>query len=287
MNQDPTPDGVKIDTIFHPSDFTDASEVAFVHALKIALVSKAELNMLHVDADGHGGWEDFPGVRDTLARWQLIPKGSGPESVGQLGIEVRKVVAASKHPVEACLEFLERAPADLIVLAVRQNEGRTGWLAKSVGKPMVRKAGQMTLFIPHGVAGFVSRADGTISLKKILIPISNKPRPLPAVEAVARLIHNFQLPPGTATLLHVGTAPEMPAVKVPEDTGWTWDRLTVAGEAVEMILQRAAELDADLIVMPTEGPHGFLDGLRGSTSERVLRKARCPVLSLPVGSMLG
>ena len=31
----------------------------------------------------------------------------------------------------------------------------------------------------------------------------------------------------------------------------------------------------------------FLDGLRGATSERVLRRSRCPVVNLPVGSMLG
>jgi nucleotide-binding universal stress UspA family protein len=39
--------------------------------------------------------------------------------------------------------------------------------------------------------------------------------------------------------------------------------------------------------MTTDGPDGFLDALRGSTSERVLRKAHCPVANLPVGSMLG
>jgi hypothetical protein len=35
--------------------------------------------------------------------------------------------------------------------------------------------------------------------------------------------------------------------------------------------------------MPTAGHQGFLDVLRGSTSERVLRHAPCPVLSIPAG----
>ena len=52
-------------------------------------------------------------------------------------------------------------------------------------------------------------------------------------------------------------------------------------------LHSAAELRTDLIIMATDGPDGFLDALRGTTSERVLRKARCPVANLPVGSMLG
>jgi nucleotide-binding universal stress UspA family protein len=34
--------------------------------------------------------------------------------------------------------------------------------------------------------------------------------------------------------------------------------------------------------MPTAGPHGFLDAIRGSTTERVVRHATCPVLSVPV-----
>jgi nucleotide-binding universal stress UspA family protein len=70
-------------------------------------------------------------------------------------------------------------------------------------------------------------------------------------------------------------------------TGWTWNRLAKEGEPAEIILQTADSMSANLIVMTTDGPEGFLDGLRGTTSERVLRKARCPIANLPVGSMLG
>jgi nucleotide-binding universal stress UspA family protein len=279
--------GIKVESIFHPSDFCEASEVAFAHALKIALVARAKITMLHVEANPGTEWQDFPGVRDTLERWKLIPKGSPRCAVGQLGIDVNKVIASNKDPVKACLGFLEKHHADLIVLAVRQHEGRMRWLEKSVGEPIARGAGQMTIFIPHGVKGFVSRRDGSISLRNILIPVTSKPRPQPSVEAAARLIHNLHLPAGIVTLLHVGPAPEMPSVKHPEDTGWTWNRVAKTGEPADTILQTATELRADLIVMTTDGPDGFLDGLRGTTSERVLRKAGCPVVNLPVGSMLG
>ena len=207
--------------------------------------------------------------------------------VGRLGIEVHKVIAPSNDPVKACLGFLEEHPEDLIVLAVRQHEGPLRWLEKSVGKPIARAAGQMTLFIPHGVEGFVSRQDGSISLRNILIPVTSKPRPQPSVEAAARLIRNLQLPSGIVTFLHVGPASEMPSVRLPENNGWTWNRVARAGEPADTILQTATEVGADLIVMTTDGPDGFLDGLRGTTSERVLRKARCPVTNLPAGSMLG
>ena len=113
-------------------------------------------------------------------------------------------MATGKDPVKACLGFLEKHPADLIVLAVHQHEGRMRWLHKSVGEPIARGSGQMTLFIPHGVEGFISRQDGSVSLRNILIPMTSKPRPQPALEAAARVIRNLQLPAGTVTLLHVG-----------------------------------------------------------------------------------
>ena len=243
--------------------------------------------MLHVEASPSVQWQDFPGIRDTLERWKLIPKGSPKSAVGQLGIDVDKVIASSKNSVRGCLGFLERHPTDLIVLAVRQHKGRMRWLEKSVGEPIACGAAQMTLFTPHGVDGFVSRQDGSISLRNILIPVTTKPRPQPSVEAAARLIRNLQLPAGIVTLLHVGPAAEMPSVRLPEDTHWTWNSVAKAGEPADTILQTATELGTDLIVMTTDGPDGFLDGLRGTTSERVLRRSRCPVVNLPVGSMLG
>ena len=280
-------DGNRVKSIFHPSDFSDASEVAFAHALKIALAAKAELSVLHATVDSNAEWDDFPGVREILARWKLLPEGSPKSAVGKLGIDVHKVLVASKHPVTACLDFLDRHPTDLIVLAVHQGEGGMRWLEKSVGKPMARRAGEMTLFIPHGVEGFVSRADGSVKLRNILIPVTKKPRPQPALEAAVRLIDSLALTEGTVTLLHAGPDSEMPALKLPEGTGWNWQRWARDGDPEETILQAAAELSADLILMTTDGPDRFLDGLRGTTSERVLGKADCAVACLPVGSVLG
>ena len=50
---------------------------------------------------------------------------------------------------------------------------------------------------------------------------------------------------------------------------------------VESILDAASEASADVIIMATAGRNGFLDALRGSTTERVLRAARCPLLAIP------
>jgi nucleotide-binding universal stress UspA family protein len=276
-----------VNDIFLPSDFSEGSEVAFVHALKLALASKATLSVLHVHPDSSADWHDFPGVRETLETWKLIPEGSSKGAVARLGIDVRKIVATSNDPVKECLKYLEINAADLIVLAVHPREGIMRWLGKSVGEPIARGAKQMTLFIPNGVSGFVSQADGSLTLRNILIPIADKPDPQPAVEAVARLIENLDLPPGTVTLLRVNPTGDTKPVNLPNESDWTWNELVLAGDPAHMILQAADQLSADLIVMTTDGPDGFLDGLRGTTSERVLRKAKCPVGNLPVDSLLG
>ena len=49
------------------------------------------------------------------------------------------------------------------------------------------------------------------------------------------------------------------------------------------ILAQAQALDANLIVLGSHGRSGFEHLLLGSTTERVLRKAHCPVLVVPHG----
>jgi nucleotide-binding universal stress UspA family protein len=53
------------------------------------------------------------------------------------------------------------------------------------------------------------------------------------------------------------------------------------GGPVWRILECAADLPADLIVMGTHGHSGFERLMLGSVTERVLRKAPCPVLTVP------
>ncbi|MSU35906.1 MAG: hypothetical protein EXS36_12545 [Pedosphaera sp.] len=52
-----------IDNILHPSDFSEVSQVAFAHAFKVALITRARLTLLHVAQDDDSEWSNFPGVR--------------------------------------------------------------------------------------------------------------------------------------------------------------------------------------------------------------------------------
>jgi nucleotide-binding universal stress UspA family protein len=273
-----------IGSILHPSDFSAASEVAFAHALKAALIAKSQLTVMHVSPSMTAEWTDFPGVRETLARWGLLPPDSPRSAVPTLGIEVQKVIAYDDDPVKSVLAFLERHRVDLIVLATHQHHGRSHWLQRSIAEPVARQAGQMTLFIPHGVEGFVSRQDGSVSLHNILIPIAPIPRAQPAIAAAVRLVHRLQCPAGTFTTLFVGSPGSAPAVRCPTVLGWQWKDVVQSGDVIDAIVQTASDRAMDLIVMSTDGRNGFLDALRGSHSERVLRRIPCPLLAIPVGA---
>lgn len=59
------------------------------------------------------------------------------------------------------------------------------------------------------------------------------------------------------------------------------ETLVIEGTAAGEITRLASELPADLLVMGTHGRSGFDRLLLGSVTEKVLRKARCPVLTVP------
>jgi nucleotide-binding universal stress UspA family protein len=62
---------------------------------------------------------------------------------------------------------------------------------------------------------------------------------------------------------------------------------TAEGAAAAEIVRHAREWDADLLVMGTHGRSGFDRFALGSVTEKVLRKAVCPVLTLPPGAQHG
>ena len=286
MAQTPGPGFTLIKSVLHPTDFSEASRVAFHHALKAALLAKSSLALLNVSTNENAKWSDFPGVRETLERWGALPNGSLKSDVGKLGIDARKIVADEKDPVDAVIRYLQHHPTDLIVLATSQRDGRVRWLGKSVSEPVTRKGGQMTLLIPGDTEGFVHGEDGSVKLSKVLVPIANTPPALPAVNMAARFVQKLKISTGTFVLLHIGTTNTMPACRHPEVPGWTWQKDLRSGDVIDGIVKAAKGHAADLIVMSTDGRNGFLDALRGSHSERVLRHGATPLLTIPVGSRM-
>lgn len=272
-----------INSIFHPSDFSPSSETAFAHALRLAVFARAKLTIYHTNPSAGGpDWHDFPQVRKTLERWQILPAGSSKQDVVDLGVNIDKVLAAHRDAVHSILGYLERHSHDLLVLATHQYEGIERLTKRAIAEPVARESGEMTLFIPRDSDGFVSRDTGRVRLRNILIPIDVRPDPRLALGSAAALAALLGESGVSFHLLHVGDEQSAPPVSRPPGARGEWITLLRSGSVVEQILQTASEVAADLIVMATEGENGFLEALRGSTTERIVRSASCPVLAVPV-----
>lgn len=273
-----------VTSVFHPSDFSVKSENAFAHALAIALHRQTEFTILHAGGKNPSkeDWTRFPAVRSTLERWGFLEKGSRRSAVfEELRVNVKKILARSDNPVTAALEFLEKNPTDLIVLATEGREGLSQWVQPSVAERLAQRSKTKTLFVPREARGFISLESGEVTLRKILVPVDHKPDPTPAIvysTRTARLLEKGNI---EVILLHVGEESGFPDTVTPEAANCSFSRLCRQGNPVDEIIKVAGEQSVDLIMMTTEGWNGILDVLRGTVTEKVLRQAPCPLLAVP------
>ncbi len=267
-----------IKSIAHPTDFSEASEQAFVHALCLALVTRGRLCLMHVKGMGdEDAWTSFPHVRALLERWGLLG-AEAPHAAMQskLGITVEKVEIAHTDPVAGLAEFIISHRPDLMVMATHGREGLSRWLLGSVSEEIARRTHVPSLFIGPQAQGFVDETSGEMRLNRVLLPVAHEPSPRHALSVLTSILACLGTAPSAIRLLHVGeTAPQL-------DVTAEQPQVELAsGPVVETILEAADSALVDMIAMPTAGHQGILDALRGSTTEQVLRRAAYPLLALP------
>jgi len=278
MANESPPSAPSFRQIFHPTDRAAREQEAFAHALKLTCLAQANLTIMHV---GPEDFDDFPRVRPMLQKWGLLPEGSAKEDVTNLGVHISKVRTLADHAAAAILRQLALQPADLLVMSTHQREGLARLTHEAVAEPVARGAHVKTLFVPAGVEGFVSTQTGAIKLERILIPVAHHPNPQPAIDAAVELAGALGLEKVLFELVYVGDETTFPKINKPAQPGWRWERLIAKGNAVDWIVAAGQDFDVDLIVMTTAGHHSVIDMLRGSTTERVLRVARSPLLAIP------
>ena len=271
-------------SIIFPTDFSDKSEKAFIHALKIAIEEQSDLTILYADQedDSDLDWQSFPQVRKTLSDWNLIQKDISKEEIYDiLGIKINKVISKDVNIVESVLGLIHQYHGDLLVLATEGREGLPRWLNPSLAEPISRKAHIPTLFVPQGSKCFVSPDNGNITVKNILVPIDHKPNCQQSIDTAVAFLHKFGSPNANIHVFHVWEEGAMPDYEISGKINYDSRCKPLTTTVSKDILVESSIIDADVLIMPTQGRHGFLDLLLGTTSEKVLRHAPCPVLSVP------
>lgn len=262
-------------TIVHPTDLSFASLDAFAHALRIAVATKGQLHLLHIEGpEEEDDWDRFPHVREMLARWKMIgPDASRDDVDAALGVKFVKATVESESAVHGVSVYAEKHLCDLLVMMTHNRSGLERWLEGSVAEEAARVVKAPALFLREDQAGFVDRESGVVTLDTVLMPVEASVPPLDAFRHIADFSHALD-PGAEVRLLHVGE-------DLPIFEGLLPHIELRQGPVVETILAYAMEIGAGLIAMPTRGRHGLLEALRGSTTERVLREAPCALYTAP------
>lgn len=267
--------------ILHPTDFSRASEVAFHHALAIALRHGAQLTLLHaMGRRSTDQWEQFPSVREKVAQWRSAGTLSAlGERVRQMSVS--KVEVAVRDPVAAAMQYIEQHPVDMLVMAT---EGRTG-LARLVrpsrAERLSRQSKLHTLFVPDGSRAFVAPHTGRVGMRRILVPVDHATDPRPAMLRAVRSAALLDDPDLEITLLHVEDGEDSVETDIPQLPFCHWHVVRRSGDVVEQILEAAEDFVVDAIYMSTAWSRGFGRG-GGTVTESVLAGAACPVSVIPV-----
>jgi nucleotide-binding universal stress UspA family protein len=218
------------------------------------------------------------------------------------GIAVTTRVATGL-PSEEVITVARAEDSDLLVVGTRGKTGLAHVLLGSTAERVVRGAPCPVLTVRMETAdtedeGVLSRP---VTLERILVPVDFSDCSLEALEyatvvaqqAKASLMLLHVLEPVSYgldfTLSHIRTGEEVREswTKRLEELATSHQHPHVPVESrlrgglpADSILDSAQTLPCDLIVMGTHGRRGLSHTLSGSVAEAVLRKARCPVLTV-------
>jgi nucleotide-binding universal stress UspA family protein len=290
--------------ILCPVDLSAISRHAVDHAVLIARWYDARITALHVCNP-----IVIPSVDFTVAG-TLPPTVLTEEDLAAARDEVRACFAAagaqaadvivdSGHPANQILERARSLPADLIVIGTHGAGGIEHLVLGSVTEKVLRKATCPVMTVPpHG------RATSKLPFKHLLCPVDFSDSSLSALEfafSLAReadaelaILHAFEWPtpeelltdrpinvPEYRRQVEADFSARLHAL-VPESARtWCTPSVGIAhGKAYREILRAAADGRSDLIVMGVHGRNALDLMLFGSTTNQVVRRATCPVLTV-------
>lgn len=285
---------LNIETILCPTDLSDTSLKAVPLATEFARIHGADLHLLNVHLlhSITPSEEDVPFPGEAQARDAL-------ESSAE-GIQWNQVVHEVTRGVNAAPTILDYAADHDVDLIVMGSHGRRGFrrlLLGSVTEEVVRMARCPVLVVRH-----LPDAPGPRDVDRVIVPVDFSAFTDGQVEAAVELATTFDVP---IELVHaVEPIPYVQmsypiAVDVEDFKRHAQRRIdqllealddsveasgrAVVGMADDVVMEFAEESTAPLVVMSSHGHSGVTRLLLGSTTERLLRRAPCPVLVTRAG----
>lgn len=303
---------ISIKHVLCPVDFSEFSRHAFGRAVAVARGYDAAVTVLHVlpvsgalpalpygpEGPGPFGFEPVDRARALAELSQFVA------SEHSAGVRIDYQAAESPAVHKEILQQTSRISADLVVMGTH---GRTGFdhlLLGSVAERTLRTSRVPVLVVPPHTRDVVPAP--TEPFRSVLCALDFSQDSARAFEYAASLARHGA---GRLTLLHVVEPMPVgydPMVGPPFDiagyelrmeesgraqlqtlapdriaAGCEVDAVLARGKAYKEILRVAAERQADVIVLGVHGRNALDRLVFGSTTEHIIRRARCPVLAVP------
>lgn len=296
---------LELKTVLFATDFSESADAALDHALAFAQQYGATLHMLHAVVlhadDPNDPAHHFPDAEEIEARLEEIAEDRMANQLESRRVDEVEVIRAQRRGMSTApviLEYAEEVDADLIVLSTHGRRGLSHALMGSVTEEVVRVS-------PRPVLTIRGREGTPVNprIERVLVPVDFSPHSEGAVKhareicrsygARLHLLHVFEQPVTPEVYLGGGPAVGLDfsileaslreallSVATRTNAGSDIEIHVREGRAVAGILAAAEEIPADLIVIATHGLGGLTHVLLGSVTDKVLRRAGCPVLTV-------
>lgn len=283
--------------ILCPVDLSDISQTALQHAAVVAGWYHSQVTVLHVcnpivvpATDWARAGLDMSAMLTDDERRELVAKVD--TCVKQAGIGQADVVVEHGPPAKQILAAATSLPADLIVIGTHGASGFEHLMLGSITEKVLRQAQCPVLTVPPR-----TRATSTMPFARILCPVDFSESSLAALDAAVSMTAKGG---ADLTVLYAldwpseDFGPFTPEYRldIERSAREELSRLVAArhaprahlqlasGKAYREILAAAADGKADVIVMGVHGRNALDLMLFGSTTNQVVRRATCPVLTL-------
>jgi nucleotide-binding universal stress UspA family protein len=296
---------VQFKKILCATDFSDFSNHTISYGVALAKEFEAKLFVSHViDLSSVAIYGEFQ--LDPVGQQNRIMEDADAqlkELTGDQPISWEPLITVGK-PADEISRVVEEKDIDLVITATRGRSGLKRIILGSVTERLMRTLTCPLLVVNSPEHKFVSTADPVIQIEKILVGCDFSPDSGQALKHALSLAQEFQ---AELHLVHVIEPPAQPGLHkedkpVLEEMQQNYQDLLIRklkemvpaearywctpqtglleGQPYEEIVTYAESKDIDMIVLGVRG-HGLVKTLfLGSTTDRVVRRSPCPVLSV-------
>ena len=296
---------VQFKHILCATDFSDFSNHTISYGVALAKEFEAKLFVSHVI--------DLSSVA-IYGEFQLDPVGQQNRIMEDADTQLKELTGDQPIPWEPLISVgkpadeISRAVAekdiDLVITATRGRSGLKRIILGSVTERLMRTLACPLLVVNSPEHKFVSTADQVVKIEKILVGCDFSPDSDQAFNYALSLAQEFEaelhlahvIEPPRQSEVHRGDTPVSEEMRqnyrellnrklkemVPVEARYWCTPQTglLEGQAYEEIVRYAESKDIDMIVLGVRG-HGLVKTLLlGSTTDRVVRRSPCPVLSV-------